>query len=402
MSDIDAKKFHRLFGTQSPRISYLRSDFLDYVLMILGCGAVVSLVYGASSWLAVAGYGLGALLLLSFPLRHGISLRVPLILRRPQDVLYMVIYKIRNIRPMFLAAAGILLLDQCFIALTPQLPHASELLRKIAIDFFYVHVVLLTIYRTAVLVSYLRNEGVARAVLMETSWKYVIARQPNMRLQIFHAYFTGLLAHLILIAPWYVVLTHCRYSIITLPIVVVLNFMVFRQYMRTYNFWFYRDHWLGHNSELEFLYLHGPHHDAIPCGLIGVSGNGFLEGLFRHSLGNPMAMYGPLAAFFLYTFEVLTDINSHQYIPGVFPTMPRKFHEHAQHSTHHYGRLEPYGVGLRVDQPGGLGENKLLKMLYPPEVRTSYLLDEQLTDFAWDNPRHRRFLELVDKYQKQA
>jgi hypothetical protein len=170
--------------------------------------------------------------------------------------------------------------------------------------------------------------------------------------------------------------------------------------MRTYNLWFYRDHWLGHNSELEFVYLHGPHHDAIPCGLIGVSGNGFLEGLLRHSLGNPMALYGPVAAFLLYTFEVVTDINSHQYIPGVFPKMPRKFHEHAQHSTHHYGRLEPYGVALRIDQAGGLGGKKWLRFLYPPELRTSYLLDTQLTEFQWDNARHRRFLELFDKYQK--
>jgi hypothetical protein len=80
--------------------------------------------------------------------------------------------------------------------------------------------------------------------------------------------------------------------------------------------------------------------------------------------------------------------------------MPRKFHEHAQHSTHHYGRLEPYGVGLKVEQSGGLGGRKWLRYLYPEELRTSYLLDTQLTDFEWDNPRHRRFLELFDKYQK--
>jgi hypothetical protein len=400
MSDIDANKFHRLFGTQSPRISFVRSDFLDYVLMILGCGAVVSLVYGPSSWPAVAGYTACVFLLLAFPLRHGISLRVPLLLRRPQDVLYMVIYKLQNIRPMYLVAAGILLLDQCVIALTPQLPHASELLRRIAIDLFYIHFVLLTIYRTVILVAYLRSADTARAVLMETSWKYVLARQPNMTVQILHAYFTGLLAHVILLAPWYVALTHLRYSIITLPIVLIINFMVFRQYMRTYNQWFYRDHWLGHNSELEFLYLHGAHHDALPCGLIGVSGNGFLEGIARHALGNPMAMYSPIAAFFFYTLEVMTDINSHQYIPGIFPKMPRKFHEQAQHSTHHYGRLEPYGIGLKVDRPGGLGGRKLLSLLYPKEPSTSYLLDTQLTDFEWDNPRHKRFLELFDKYQK--
>ena len=402
MSDLDAAKFHSLFGAQSPRIAYVRTDFVDYGLMLLLCAAAVGFVYGPGSWLAMAGYMFCALLFVSFPLRHGVALRVPLLLRRPQDALYMLIYKIRNIRPMYLVAVGILLLDQAFIALTPQLPHASQTMRSIVIDLFYIHLVVLTIYRTIILVAYLRNQDTARAVLMETSWKYVLARQPSMAMQILHAYFTGLLTHLVLLAPWYLVITHVRYSIITLPVVLILNFVVFRQYNRTYNLWFYRDHWLGHNSELEFLYLHGPHHDAIPCGLIGVSGNGFLEGIFRHTVGNPMPLYGPITAFLLYSMEVLTDMHSHQYIPGIFPEMPRKFHEQAQHSTHHYGRLEPYGVGLKVDQAGGLGgrSRKLLGYLYPDELRTSYLLDTQLTDFQWDNPRHKRFLELFDKYQK--
>jgi hypothetical protein len=313
----------------------------------------------------------------------------------------MLIYKLQNIRMMFLVGLGILLADQLVIALTPNLPHASGLMRSITIGLFYTHLALLTIYRTVILVAYLRNKSAVQATLMETSWRSALARQPNITLQILHAYFTGVLTHLILIAPWYLVVTHVSYSVITFPIVLVLSFLVFRQYMRTYNQWFYRDHWLGHNSELEFLYLHGPHHDAIPSGLIGVSGNGFLEGVFRHSLGNPMAFYTPLAAFFLYTLEVLSDIHNHQYIPGIFPKMPRRFHEQAQHSTHHYGRLEPYGIGLKVDQPGGLvGKKTLATKLYPDELRTSYLLDVELTGFQWDNDRHRSFLELFDKYQK--
>jgi hypothetical protein len=399
VTDTRSAKFHRLFGTQSPRMSYHRSDFLDYLLMILGCAAVVGFVYGRASWLAMAGYILCVLMIIVFPLRHGISARIPMILRRPQDVLYMLIYKLQNVRPMYLVAAVVLLLDQYVIAQTPNLPHRSELLRSIAIDLFYAHLMIITIYRTIILAAHLRHKDVVRAVLMDTPWKSVLARQPNITLQILHAYFTGLLTHLILLAPWYLVLTHCRYSIVTLPVVLIINFIVFRQYMRTYNRWFYRDHWLGHNAELEFLYLHGTHHDAIPCGLIGVSGNGFLEGFLRHTLGNPMALYGPIAAFLLYTVEVVIDINSHQYIPGVFPKMPRKFHEHAQHSTHHYGHLEPYGVGLRVDRPGGL-LGKKGTLLYPKEMRTSYLLDVELSDFKWDNPRYRRFLELFDKYQK--
>jgi hypothetical protein len=380
-------------------MSYHRGDFADYVLMILGCALLLAWVYGSTSWLAMAGDLLCLTMMLLFPLRHGAVLRVPLIFRRPQDALYMLVYKLQNIRPMYLIAGLVLLLDQLFIAETPGWPHGSESVRRIAVGLFYAHLIIITIYRSVILVAHLRQKELVRAVLMDTTWKNVLLKQPNVALQIFHAYCTGLLTHLILVAPWYWFITHLRYSLLTIPVILIINFMVFRQYMRTYNWWYYRDHWLGHNSELEFLYLHGSHHDAIPCGLIGVSGNGFLEGAFRHLLGNPMALYGPLAAFLLYTVEVLIDIASHQYIPGIFPKMPRKFHEHAQHSTHHYGRLEPYGVGLRVDRPGGL-LGKKGSLLYPKEMRTSYLLDIELSDFKWENARHRRFLELFDKYQK--
>ena len=40
-------------------------------------------------------------------------------------------------------------------------------------------------------------------------------------------------------------------------------------------------------SEVEFVYLHGTHHDAIPCALIGVGENGHLEGVFRQIIGFP-------------------------------------------------------------------------------------------------------------------
>jgi hypothetical protein len=211
-----------------------------------------------------------------------------------------------------------------------------------------------------------------------------------------------MLTHIILLAPWYIVITHCSYSVITLPVVCALNIAIHLQYMRSYSAWFYRDHWLNHNSECEFLYLHGTHHDAIPSGLIGVSGNGLLEGFLRHTLGNPTAFYAPIVAFALYTLDVVMDINNHQYIPGIFPRLSRRFHEVTQHSTHHFGRLEPYGIGLKLTRPAGAGAGgKRGGFQFPPEeILNSIVLDEQLTGFEWDNSRHRRFLELFDKYQR--
>ena len=36
------------------------------------------------------------------------------------------------------------------------------------------------------------------------------------------------------------------------------------------NDWYIRDHYVAHHDRLSFIYLHGPHHDAIPIGLMAV------------------------------------------------------------------------------------------------------------------------------------
>lgn len=168
--------------------------------------------------------------------------------------------------------------------------------------------------------------------------------------------------------------------------------------MKSYNAWFYRDHWLGHNAELDFLYLHGTHHDAIPSGLIGVSGNGHLEGFLRHTIGNPMPVYNPFISFLLYTLEVQQDIQYHQYIPGVFPRLKREFHEHSQHSTHHFGMLEPYSIGFKNAR---FGKSSSQNSSFPPkEILNSIELDEKLNGFEWNNRRYKQFMEIFDRYQK--
>jgi hypothetical protein len=397
---LQAARFHRLFGPARRRIAYHRGDFLDYSLMILGSAAVIGLAYGASHRIAQLGFILCAFMLVAFPMRHGVAIRVPVLLRRPQDLLYMVIYKAQNIVPMYLVGIAVFMLDNCVIWLTPGLPHQTGLMRTIAVDLFYAHFILIASYRTVILMTHLHRRDIVRAVLMKTPWRSVVARQPNITFQILHAYCTGMLTHIILIAPWYIVMTHCLYSVITLPVVFMLNVVVHARYMCSFSAWFYRDHWLSHNAEFEFLYLHGTHHDAIPSGLIGVSGNGYLEGFLRHTVGSPAPLYSAPAAFLLYTLEVIQDINNHQYIPGIFPKLTRRFHEVTQHSTHHYGRLQPYSIGLKLVRPdGGAGPRRSWQ--FPPEeLLNSIALDEQLNGFQWDNPQHRRFLELVDEFQK--
>lgn len=398
MPQLDEKHFHKLYGSKSPRMTFQRTDFLDYVLMSLITAAVIGAVYGVSHPMSLIGYASCALLLWAFIPRHGVKLKVPLLLRRPQDALFMLIYKFQNLKPVWFLAVAMLLLEHFLIQRTPAWPHHVELMRRIAIVLFYVHFISITIYRSVILVAHLMSREHVREVLLQTSWKGFIGRRPSITLEIVHAYFTGLLTHIVLIAPWYLVITHLDFSAVLLPLMLIVNVLLQLMFYKTFNDWFYRDHWLGHNSEIEFLYLHGTHHDAIPSGLIGVAGNGYLEGFMRHTMGYITPFFNPVLAFTMYTLEIKHDIDFHQYIPGVYPRLSRQLHEINQHSMHHMGSLEPLGIGLNFDQPHVTDAFKKSSHL-PPAIMNSYRLDERLTGFRWHTNRYQRYLDLVDKYQ---
>jgi hypothetical protein len=393
--------FHKLYGTKKPRVTYYDRDFIDYVLMIALSAFVVGASYGVGHVMSIAGCALCASTLGMFIVRHGIELRVPVILRRPQEVLYMFVYKLENLRPAYFIALGLLLLENVLIAATPSLPHHVELMRTVALYLFYIHFLSITVFRTAILTAHLAKKELVREVLMQTPWKRVVNEKTNITAEIVHAYCTGLLAHIMLIAPWYLVITYSRFSMIFLPVVCVIDIIVHLKWVKAYNAWFYRDHWLAHNSECEFIFLHGTHHDAIPSALIAVAESGFLEGFIRFTIASPVAFYSPAVSFMVYMFDVKSDIEMHQYIPGVFPRLSRRMLEVFQHSTHHYGRLEPYGVAMKLDQPGVSEEYKKRFARFPDEMTNSFKLDEELTGFQWDNATHRRTLRLWDKYKKR-
>jgi hypothetical protein len=402
MTTSDPAVFHKLYGIKQPKVTYYGKDFIDYTVMIALSALVVGFSYGFGHFMSIVGFALCAFALATFVIRHGIELRVPLIVRMPQEVLYMFIYKLQNLKPIYFIALGLLLLENFAIARTPNLPHHVELMRKIALYLFYIHFLSITAYRTAVLVGHLVKKELVREVLRETPWRRVVNAKTNITMEIAHAYSTGVLTHVILIAPWYLVIVYSRFSVILLPVVCVLNVMIHRQWLKVFNAWFYRDHWLGHNSEFEFVFLHGTHHDAIPSGLIAVAENGFLEGFMRFTLGSPIAFYNPVVACLLYTFEIKNDIERHQYIPGVFPRLPKSFMEIFQHSTHHYGLLAPYSIGMKLDQPGVSEADKKAWGWLPDEVTNSIKLDEELTGFQWNNPTQKRTLSLYEKYQNDG
>ncbi len=406
MQKLDPTAFHKMHGLQKPRVTYYAKDFLDYTLMIALTALVVVLSFGIGHVMSYVGLALCAFALAMFVVRHGVELRVPLILRRPQDVFFMFLHKIQNLPLLYLIAIGVLLLENLLIAATPRLPHHVETMRTIGFVLFYASLLIITGYRTAILIDHLAKKEHAREVLMQTPWKRVINAKTNMTFEILHAYGTGLLTHIVLVTPWYVVMKYADFSLLFAPVVCLINIFVHLKWLKATNSWFYRDHWLGHNSELDFVYLHGTHHDAIPCGLIGVAGNGFLEGVTRGTLAFPIPFYNPIIPFLVYSYEIKQDIDLHQYIPGIYPRMPKRALEIGQHVVHHYGRLEPYSIAIKLDQPFVPEKQKAfyaspkIRILFPDELMNSAKLDEALDDFEWDNPTHKNALSLWDKYQQ--
>ncbi|QYF93478.1 hypothetical protein KY495_22905 [Massilia sp. PAMC28688] len=394
----DKARYHRLFGERKARINYAKSDFLDYLLMCLICAGAIAVAYGPLSVLGLAGFALCGFMAVSFAIRHGVAFKVPLLLRRPQDVLFMLAHKVENLPWVYWAALATALLEYWVIMLTPSWPHHTGFMQSMGFALFYLHLGIIVVYRTVSLVDHLRKHALVSKVLLASPWKNAGLVRTNIRYEIVHAYITGLLTHLVLLAPWFFVLSHWQFSVLLAPLACVINLAVHLKFIRLINAWFYRDHWLGHNSELEFVYLHGPHHDAIPAGLIAVAGNGFLEGLMRNIVGYPTPFYNPLVACFAYTVEVKRDIDFHQFIPGIFPTLPLEFRRVGQHSTHHFGHLEPYGFAIKIDQPGLSPEFLSVFQSFPEEFSNSAALDEELTGFKWDNPRHRWFVEICEEH----
>src|SRR5262245_48679328 len=197
MTKNDPAIFHKLYGIRKPRLGYFKKDFVDYSLMILLSALVVRLSYGVEHVMGAVGLALCAFMLIMFMIRHGIEFRLPVTLTRPQDVLYMFLYKLQNLKPVYFIALGLLLLDNVLIAVTPNLPHHVALMRTIALYLFYLHFIAITLYRSVILVAHLAKKGLVREVLRQSPWRKIVREKTNITLEIVHAYCTGILTHII-------------------------------------------------------------------------------------------------------------------------------------------------------------------------------------------------------------
>ena len=412
MNQPSKSRFHFLLGKQKARIQYKNRDFLDYLILLAVSFLAFQFIFGSEraipSWVQVAsqgilylGQGLLVFLAISFIIRHGVRINVPYLLKRPQDLVFSLVHKVMNIRYPWILAVLLLTAENLLILGTPDWPHYTQYMKQGAFALFFTHLGVVTIYRSIIGIHHCIHHKHVRQVLQETNYKRFVPTPGLTIHEIVHGYVTGLVTHLMTLAPWFLIISLFDFSLVLMPATVILGFIIESRFMMKMNEWFYRDHWLGHHSEFDFLYLHGNHHDALPSGVMAVSGNGMLEGLLRYGVGFPHAYYNPLVAFFFQTFTVMSDINSHQYIPGLFPKLPTsdEMRIHGHHAVHHFGWLEPYGLGAHLpEDPNQEKTAPKQESKYVEILANSIRLDEQLNGYNRDNPVFKKYLKLVDKY----
>ncbi|HWU67428.1 MAG TPA: hypothetical protein VN046_01020, partial [Stenotrophobium sp.] len=265
MKTVNAEKFHRLYGVEKKRINYQDKDFADYALMVAVCAALIGFAYGPLHPMTLVGLPLCAFMLVTFPARHGVKWKVPIVLRRPQEIVYSLVHKVQNIKPQYFIALALLVAENALIAVTPDLPHHVAWMHTMAVGLFWAHFIFIACFRTVILAAHLMKKEHVRNVLMESVWKSNVERESRVVPEIFHAYCTGMLTHIVYLIPWYLVIRYANFSLVFMPATCVIAFVLQKYSVKNLNDWFYRDHWLGHNSEFDFVYLHGTHHDALPC-----------------------------------------------------------------------------------------------------------------------------------------
>lgn len=372
---------------QGPRLMYKQTDFIDYLIMNGLTLALVAVTFGWSHPFSIATVFMLLFMTVMFPIRHGATLSVPILFKSPKSLFFTFYNRLNNVNAPYIIGISLFAVEIIAVVLTPQLPHKVEFMRDAGIILIYVHFGLISLFRSIVLVAHLRKTRHVRQVLMDSPWKQFVSKSTVAEL--FHSYFTGLITHITMLVPFYLVTTCFLRSILFVPLnMVLIRLLGFREkFFTRQNRWQYRDHWLAHNSPVEFVYLHGPHHDAIPTALLAVGDHGYLEGALKHSFGWPVAFLNAIDSFLLNTLAIWIDMKGHQFVPGIFPYSRRKDGKERHHSVHHYLSLVPYSLGLRLK--GGLPN---------PEFGDGSI-DEVLDNYDPRNKRITWFLGQIEKYE---
>lgn len=383
-------------------LRYRGDDFLLYVFSLVLTGAVI---WPILEHPALRGLLCAALIYLAwlFPKKHGWSadpktLGVLLrgMLRYPLDV----VRSWWSIRArVFQAVVLFALALVAEAALRPTLSGSFWLAPLPWWWIVWVPFALITAFRISVLIAHLLRADRVREVLEDSPIRQGFTGV-SIRAHIVHAFITGLIAHLCMLAPCVIFYTLTNPSILRETLLLggyvfwcavagMTGSYVSRERGGDGTPWrrfahlrlFEENHEKDHRSRFFFTLFHGHHHDAIPSAMIGAAGGtGFLESTDRVITWLDF-LDSVLVAQFYWFGGCISDMLGHQYIPGVFPFSRLASVETCnQHVAHHFGSLRPLGFVARAYVSG-------------VDYKKGYRAD---------NPRTRWFLDTVEKLEGLA
>jgi len=281
-------------GIGLPRMSYRQGDVFDYALMQVCTLAVFAAIYPRVVTLSAATMAI--FMVGRFVWRFGLPRQAPrlqLMVLLAQSLRL----KVDNV-PRALVIAWLK-----YTVFSSFEPPATPL----DIDgklLFWLSFLLITSVRLFFFGHHLWRRQFVDSYLRRTTWKGTL-EQTSIHVELMHALFTGMMTHLGLVAPWYFLIAHRRVPALLFPLHTLFDRYIDRSFYGSEAFerWYYRDHWLGHHRECDFVYLHGPHHDAIPVSFMSSAETGQLEAPIRSVIGHPDIYFHP---FCLFTAEAPT------------------------------------------------------------------------------------------------
>lgn len=334
----------------------------DLILYIFSLTMMFLISYCASTelWQIVITFSMLLYLLVIFVLKHGFELDF--------SSIRLILMEVTGYIRIVLADFGWNRRCIILITLSYGLSLAAEKLFINRIDgtfwvmpfpyltIFYIHFLLITGYRTLILVAHLRKSKVVIEFLKGSPWKTQLSNLSGFH-HIVHAYVTGILCHIALVLPLLVIYKYfvpTYFRELCLVVFVFLVDIVLNSTNSTSNglphradnffLWFRTRHEHDHKNRFYFTVFHGHHHDAIPSGLIAATENGLLEGVHR-SIVRMHFMY-PASLFLLQLgMNVPINIVGHQYIPNVFPFSASVIRLKHHHAVHHLLNLLPLAFG---------------------------------------------------------
>jgi hypothetical protein len=348
--------------SRQTHISYKPGDFILYCFSLFVCLAVGWLVLPHSLGWAAFAIASTVYLLVTFVIKHGVRLDhscFPEIVRGCTRYPRRAINMLRANTPprvliTFAFAVGAESVYRRYV------PAGSLWLRPVPVlHCFWVALLVVSAYRTILLITHLRHRSHVATVLAESPWRHQLVRLGPTN-HVIHGYVTGIVTHLCLLMPmiglWSVTAPTYLREVILLAVSAARLTLAMRRYgvsIDSYLHAFVASRMLqsitlaheeDHRGRFEFAVFHGHHHDAIPSGIMAGLEAGFVEAIDRGAW-LAACLDSVVVRLIVVTINSIRNIIGHQYIPGVFPYSRTVINWRVHHISHHYGSLLPLGLG---------------------------------------------------------